>query len=41
MIEVLVLIVIVVLDLCSKNSILRGKDPNKYGGPPWTRKKKS
>ena len=40
MFPVLLIILIIVIDLCSKDSTLRGKDPYKYDGNPWNFKKK-
>lgn len=40
MFPVFLIILIIVIDLCSKNSTLRGKDPNTYDGPTWHLKKR-
>lgn len=36
MFEVFLIILIVVIDLCSKNSVLRGNDKRTYRGRGWS-----
>lgn len=39
MFEVLLIILVIVIDLCSKSSVLRGKDKKTYRGRGWSHDK--